>query len=129
MTDTPVATAPERTEVATRPPYRLRLAPDVAGRLGRYISPVVATVRTAFEERRREGDTGGADRLTIDLSDATTVPGAQLILLTNLLRQTLGDGVEITLTGARPALMGALVTFDLPRDVVLIDARGRRWTG
>lgn len=114
------------TLVTPVPPYRLWLTPEVARHLGRHLSPIVATVRAAFDER---GTTGAADRLTIDLSAATDVPSAQLVLLVTLLRNALGGGVEITLSGVRPMVLGGLVTFDLPDDVVLIDARGRRWAG
>lgn len=128
MTNTFVATVgQEREEMAGRQPYRLWLAPDVASRLGRYISPIVAKVRTAFDARRQTRGTDEADTLTIDMSDAPNVPSAQLILLVNLLRHALGNGVEITLFGVKPTILGAFVTFDLPRDVVLIDSRGRRW--
>lgn len=129
MTGALAVTAPERTEVAVPSPYRLWLAPDIARELGRHISPIVATVRQAFDERRQAQGAAGSNKLTIDMSDAATVPGAQLILLINLLRQALGSDVGITLSGVKPAITGALVTFDLPGDVVLIDARGRRWPG
>lgn len=108
---------------------RLRMSSDVARELGRYISPIVAKVRSAFDERRRTQGSDEPDALTIDLSDASTVPGAQLILLVNLLRDTLGTSVVITLSGVRPMIMGSLVTFDLPRDLRVIDARGREWPG
>lgn len=120
---------PDRAEVVERQPYRLRLTPHVAAELGRYLAPVVAEVRAAFEDRLRTRSPGGTDEITIDLSGAPTVPGAQLILLVTLLRQTVGNGVEITLAGVRPGILGSLVVFDLPPDVVLTDSRGRRWTG
>jgi hypothetical protein len=115
---------PERTEVATRQPYRLWLAPEVARQLGRYLSPILAQIRTAFEDRH---GTGGTDELAIDMSAASTAPAAQLVLLVTLLRNALGNDVRITLSGVRPAILGSLVTFDIPRGVVLIDSRGRRW--
>jgi hypothetical protein len=118
----------ERTEAVERQPYRLRLTPDVARQLGRYVSPIVARVRTEFEDRR-ETDPDGPDRITIDLAGAPTVPASQLILLVTLLRHAIGNGVQITLSGVTPAIMGSLVTFDTPPDVVLIDSRGRRWAG
>ena len=112
-----------------RAPYRLRLAPEVAGQLGRYLSPIVATMRTEFEGRRQAREPGAGDRLVIDLSAAATVPSAQLVVLVNLLRAALGNEVEIGLSGVRPMVLGSLVSFDLPHDVAVLDARGRRWTG
>lgn len=122
-----MTTTPEGTEVATRQPHRLWLAPEVARQLGRYLAPIVAQVRTAFEDRRRTQGTGGTDDLTIDMSAAPAAPAAQLVLLVTLLRNALGNDVRITLSGVRPAILGSLVTFDIPRGVVLIDSRGRRW--
>lgn len=127
MTDTFVAAAPDCAGAVPRSPYRLTLTPEVASRLGRYVSALVAKTRAAFEQRRATRGAAGPDRLLIDLSDVVTVPGAPLVLLLNLLRQALGDDVTITVAGARPAVTGALAA-DLPDDVVLIDARGRRWT-
>src|SRR6476469_771014 len=116
----------ERTEVGA--PYRLRLTPAVAAALGRYLSPIVAQVRAEFEDRRRTPSPDETDRITSDLSGAPTVPGAQLILLVTLLRHAIGNNVDITLSGVKPAILGSLVAFDIPPDVVLIDSRGRRWT-
>jgi hypothetical protein len=118
---------PHRVPDTRRPPHRLWLAPEVARHLGRYLSPIVATLRAVFDDRRQNQGDDETDRLTIDMSDASTVPGAQLVFLITLLRQAFGNGVEITLSGVKPTALGALVDFEIPRDVVVIDSRGRRW--
>lgn len=105
-------------------PYELRLSAEVARQLGRYITPIVARVEEAVAER-----TGTTDRLTIDLTDASTVPGISLIVLVNLLRHTLAPGAVITLSGVRPPVMSSLVAFGLPHGTVVVDSRGREWVG
>ena len=67
-------------------------------------------------------------KLTIDLTGAPTAPAAQLVLLVRLLRRTLGDGVLIELSGVTPMIRTSLVVFGVPRDVAVIDSRGRSWT-
>lgn len=114
------------TSDAPRPPYSLRLPPDVAADLGRYVSAIVAKVSATYTE---DAEAKQADHLTLDLSAVTTVPIAQLVLLVDLLRRDLGNHVAITLSGVRPAILGSLVAFSIPRGVDVIDSRGRRWRG
>jgi hypothetical protein len=64
MTGALAVTAPERTEVAIPSPYRLWLAPDIARESGRHISPIVATVRLAFDERRQAQGAAAANKLS-----------------------------------------------------------------
>ena len=110
--------APELTPTA----LRIRLTSDVAKHLGRYVSAIAATLRAEFDTDRGTGD------LIIDLSQATEVPPAQLLLLVNLSRRIIGHGPTITLSGVRPMVLGPLTAFDLPDNVVVVDARGRQWT-
>lgn len=104
----------------------LRIQPtrDVAGQLGRYVSAIAAKVRATFGT----GKAGEPSELIIDLSRAAELPQAQLTLLLSLLRHIVGNGTTITLSGVRPMILGSLVAFDLPDDVVVVDTRGRRWT-
>jgi hypothetical protein len=111
-----------------RPPFRIRPTREVARELGRYLPAITAQARAAFGTRRGTGAAGEPGELVIDLSHATALPQAQLILLVTLLRGIVGDGTTITLSGVRPMVLGSLVAFDLPGDVVVVDTRGRRWT-
>lgn len=105
--------------------YRLRVPPDIGRQLDRYVSAMVLELRRRFENR----GFGGSGEVVLDLSDVSVVPGSALVLLVNLLRRTLGDGVGITLTGVRPAILASLTAFDLPDGVAVIDSRRRRWPG
>jgi hypothetical protein len=107
--------------------FRLRLAPHEVRELGRYLSVIVARVRAAMTDVDEPGP-HSIRKLTIDLAGAPTAPGAQLVLLVRLLRRTLGNGVLIELSGVRPTILTSLVAFGIPRDVTVIDARGRPWT-
>ncbi|NGY65125.1 hypothetical protein G7043_40075 [Lentzea sp. NEAU-D13] len=108
--------------------YRLRLTPDEVRELGKYLSVIVAKVRAAMTDDPDEPDLHSIKKLTVDLAGAPTAPGAQLVLLVKLLRRTLGNGVLIELSGVRPTILASLVAFGIPRDVTVIDPRGRPWT-
>jgi hypothetical protein len=111
-----------------RPTFRIQPTRDVARELGRYLSAIAAKVQATFDTHRGTGDAEEPSELVIDLSHATELPQAQLILLVTLLRRIVGDRTTITLSGVRPMILGSLVAFDLPKDVVVVDTRGRRWT-
>lgn len=108
--------------------YRLRLTTDEVRELGKYLSVIVARVRAAMTDDPDEPERHSIKKLTIDLAGAPTAPGAQLILLVKLLRRTLGSGVLIELSGVRPTILTSLVAFGIPREVAVIDSRGRPWT-
>ncbi len=112
------------TDAPARAPYELRLTAEVAREVGRYVSPIVETVATAFTERP-----DAPQEIIIDLSEATAAPPAQLVLLVTLLRRTLGPEAIITLSGVRPSVLSALVPFDLPPGTVVLDSRGRTGRG
>jgi len=121
---TPPTATPLRhpTPEPATPALRIRLTANVAKHLGRYVSAIAAKLQAEFDTRRGTGD------LIIDLSQAAEVPSAQLLLLITLSRRIIGHGPTITLSGLRPMTLGSLTTFDLPDDVVVVDARGRQWT-
>jgi hypothetical protein len=125
MTPTALAT---RTQPAAGTAFRIALTRDVAEELGRYLTPITAAVRATFDAHRATTGTAAPAELVIDLTDAARLPQAQLTLLLTLLRPIVGDGTTITLSGVRPMILGALVAFDLPDDVVVTGTRGRRWT-
>lgn len=121
----------ESSSIVQNPPrgtYRLRLMPDEVRQLGKYLSVIVARVRTALADDTGTPDLQSIEKLTIDLAGAPTVPGAQLVLLVSLLRRVLGNGVLIELSGVRPTILVSLVAFGIPPDVAVIDSRGRPWT-
>lgn len=121
----------ESSNIVQSPPhgtYRLRLTPDEVRELGKYLSVIVARVRAAMTNDPDEPDLHSIKKLTIDLTGALTAPGAQLVMLVRLLRRTLGDGVLIELSGVGPMILTSLVAFGIPRDVTVIDSRGRPWT-
>lgn len=126
-TENPVA-PPQHASKPSRRVFRIHPTRDVARELGRYVSPIAAKVRATFDIHRGAGDAEEPSELIIDLSHAAQLPQAQLTLLLNLLRPIVGDGTTITLSGVRPMILGSLVAFDLPDDVVVVDTRGRRWT-
>lgn len=111
-----------------RPTFRIQPTRDVASELGRYLSAIAAKVQATFDTHRGTGDAEVPSEVIIDLSHAAELPQAQLILLVTLLRRIVGNGTTITLSGVRPMILGSLVAFDLPEDVVVVDTRGRRWT-
>ena len=117
-----VAPLPRRATEPTRPALRIRLTADVAKHLGRNVSAIMAKLRAEFDTHRRTDD------LVIDLSDATEVPVAQLLLLVTMSRHIIGHAPTITLSGVRPMVLGPLTAYDLPDNVVVVDARGRQWT-
>jgi hypothetical protein len=108
--------------------YRLRLTSEEVRELGKYLSAIVARVRAAMTDDPGEPGSHSIKKLTIDLAGAPTAPGAQLVLLVRLLRRTLGNGVLVELSGVRSTILASLVAFGIPRDVAVIDSRGRRWT-
>lgn len=112
----------------SRPALRIQPPRDVARELGRYVSAIAAKVRATFDTYRGTGDAEKPSEVIIDLSHAAELPQAQLILLVTLLRRIVGNGTTITLSGVRPMILGSLVAFDLPDNVVVVDTRGRRWT-
>ncbi|TDQ00432.1 hypothetical protein [Labedaea rhizosphaerae] len=112
-----------------RPTLRIRLTRDDTRELGRYLSTIARRVRAAIDAHRGADGAEEPGEFIIDLSDATELPQAQLILLVTLLRRTVGSGTTFTLCGVRPMLLGSLVAFDLPDDVVVVDTTGRRWAG
>lgn len=121
----------ESSNIVQHPPratYRLRLSEDEVRELGKYLSVIVARVRAALKDDTGTPDLHSIEKLTIDLAGAPTAPGAQLILLITLLRRVLGNGVLIELSGVRPTILASLVAFGIPRDVAVIDSRGRPWT-
>jgi hypothetical protein len=105
------------------PTLRIQPSREVAGQLGRYVSAIAAKVRAAYDDADEPAE------LIIDLSHAAEVPQAQLTLLVNVLRPIVGHDTTITVSGVRPMILGSLVVYDLPDDVVVVDTRGRRWTG
>ncbi len=115
---------PEHTAQPSRSPYRIHLRRDVASELGRYVSAITAKTASGWEPHRGNA---GAPELVIDLSDAAQVPLSPLVLLVDLLRGVVGHGTTITLSGVRPMILGSLVAYGVPEDVVVIDNRGRRW--
>lgn len=120
----------ESSNIVQSPPrgtYRLRLAPHEVRELGKYLSVIVGRVRAAMTEADESGPYS-IKKLTIDLAGAPTAPGAQLVMLVRLLRRTLGNGVLIELSGVAPTILTSLVAFGIPRDVTVIDSRGRPWT-
>lgn len=119
-----------RDPVVPAPRHTVRIHPtrEVAGQLGRYVSAIAADVRAAYDNRHDTGSAEEPGELIIDLSHAAVLPQAQLTLLVNVVRPIVGAGTTITLSGVRPMILGSLVAFDLPGDVVVVDTRGRRWT-
>ncbi|KOV87906.1 hypothetical protein [Nocardia sp. NRRL S-836] len=111
------------TKSPPRGTYRLRLASHEVHELGRYLSAIAARVRAMTD--RPEGHP--IEKLTVDLAGAPAAPVAQLVLLGRLLRQALGGGVLLELAGVTPMIYTSLVAFGVPRDVTVIDTRGRRW--
>jgi hypothetical protein len=66
--------------------------------------------------------------VVLDLSAVPPVPiVAPLLFLVRLLRRLAGADTKIDVIGVTPALAAALTAYDLPTNVTLIDARGRRW--
>ena len=100
--------------------------PGRGGQLDRYVPAIAAKARAIFDTHR--GDAEEPSELIIDLSHAAELPQSQLILLVTLLRRIVGDGPTITLSGVRPMILGSLVGFGLPDDVVVVDTRGREWS-
>lgn len=120
---------PQRASESTPVTHRMRIPPDVARELDRYISVIVAKFRRAFDNLRRTRGVERRNELVLDLSDVSEVPHSSLVLLVNLLRRTLGKDVRITLSGLDPMIQGLLTAFGLPRSVAVVDSRHRRWPG
>lgn len=116
---------------ATRTPtrFRMRIPQDIAGKLDRYVSAIVADLRRRFEDRGKNRSADGSRAVVLDLTGVSEVPHSALILLVTLLRRTLGDDVAITLTGVGPAVLAPLTALEFPPGVEVIDSRRRRWPG
>ena len=74
-----------------------------------------------------------APEVVIDLSAVPPVPACSPLLLLFrlvrlLLRRSVGPDARVVVTGVGPALSACFVP-DLPTGVVLVDTRGRRWSG
>jgi hypothetical protein len=74
-----------------------------------------------------------ASGVVIDLSAVPLVPACSPLLLLfrlvrRLVRRSVGPDARVVVAGVGPALSACLVP-DLPTGVVLVDGRGRRWSG
>ena len=106
-----------------RVPVVLRLSPQQASDLPRWMPHLVAEVR---RQLRQHGDT--ARDVTIDLSALPPTPAcAPLLMLFTLVRRLLSADAGIVVTGVSPALRACLIA-ELPTGVTVVDRRGRRWS-
>lgn len=125
LTSPTTRAAPNRQSIR----YRMRVPQDIAGVLDRYVSAIIADLRRRFEESGKDRSADGSREVILDLTDVSNVPHSALVLLVNLIRRTLGDGVTITLTGVSPAVLAPLTASAFPDGVVVIDSRRRTWPG
>jgi hypothetical protein len=121
------ADLPQQTPEFAPAKLRMHIQPDVARELDRYITVIVKKFRRAFDNLHETGGTERRVELILDLSDVTEVPHSSLVFLVSLLRRTLGKNIGITLFGLSPMIQVPLTAFDLPRSVVVIDSRNRKW--
>jgi hypothetical protein len=91
--------------------------------------------RLLDEVRRQLARLAGrpAPDVVIDLSAVPPVPACSPLLLLfrlvrRLVRRSVGPDAHVVVAGVGPALSACLVP-DLPTGVVLVDPRGRRWSG
>lgn len=105
-------------------PAVLRLTPEHVRSLHRTIPILVGKVRRQLNSQRHEH----AHKIVLDLSDVPPTPAAApLLFLVRLLRGLTDVDGRVEVTGVSPALAAALIPFDLPEGVTLVDTNGHRW--
>lgn len=105
-------------------PVVLRLTPEHVRSLHRTIPILVGKVRRQLTSQRDEH----ARIIVLDLSDVPPTPAAApLLFLVRLLRGLTDVDGRVEVAGVSPALAAALIPFDLPEGVTLVDTHGRRW--
>ena len=129
---------PAPTENPTAPPqyaskpsqraFRIQPTRDVARELGRYVSAIVAKVRATLDTHRGTGDAEEPSELIIELSHATQLPTGATDPSPHPVATRRRQRHDHHTVGRAPMVLGSLVAFDLPDDVVVVDTRGRRWT-
>ena len=107
-------------------PVRLRVTPDDVRTLHRRIPELVGQVR----QQLRSSSDSTRRHIVLDLSAVPPTPiAAPLLFLVRLLRRLVNDEGKIDVIGVTPAIRAALTAFDLPDNITVIDAHGRRWPG
>jgi ABC-type transporter Mla MlaB component len=112
--------------VGDEDPVHLRVTPEDVRTLHRRIPELVGQVR-----QQLRSSSGSTQRhIVLDLSAVPPTPiAAPLLFLVHLLRRLVNDKGKIDVIGVTPALRAALIAYDLPDNITVIDAHGRRWPG